>query len=165
MNSSNYDALGEITFGGYDTEKCPGALSTVPLIGDDWKFLITGFITGKYEINDDFETKVDLYTGSGWFGAPDELLQNLYVTTGAYYDSSAYGYVVDCELKIPLTFKTKSVNIVLQFHEYTVKKYGKCVLAFYKTETKIRFDHLWLQSYCAIVDVNSRQFSFTHVAN
>ncbi|KAI9746364.1 MAG: hypothetical protein M1818_000076 [Claussenomyces sp. TS43310] len=94
---------GSILFGGIDTDKFSGTLSTLPIqkvsgIYAEFLITLTGVSYGSTTIASDEAIAVLLDSGTSLTYLPDEMTNAIYESIGAQYNSDYGAAVVDCSL-------------------------------------------------------------------
>lgn len=114
---------GSILFGGVDSDKYEGSLETLPIQTDSGvyaEFLITltGLTLGTQGIANSSALAVLLDSGSSLTYLPDSMVQDIYDTVGAQYDSQEGAAYVPCSLaddarNLTFTFSSPSVAVAM----------------------------------------------------
>lgn len=116
---------GSILFGGVDTDKYQGSLSTLPIIqeqGEYREFIIalTGLSAGGSSIFNDTGSAVPvlLDSGSSLSYLPNDYVQSIYNTFNADYRQSQGAAIVDCSLAgdsrtVDFTFSGPTISVSL----------------------------------------------------
>ena len=120
-------STGVILFGGVDTEKYDGDLSTLPILpeadGSHAEFLIT--LTGvrvspnggsATSISNALPAAVLLDSGSTFSYLPNDLITPIYESLGAQYDSSQGAAYVTCDVSgtLEFTFSEPTISVNIQ---------------------------------------------------
>ncbi|KIV98584.1 uncharacterized protein PV09_09631 [Verruconis gallopava] len=118
---------GSILFGGVDTDKYHGDLSTVPVIKEngvyqEFVIALTGLTAGGQEVSNT-PIAVLLDSGSSLTYLPDSTAQSLYTIFSATYDSQAGAATVDCSLAnnaATVDFSFSGINISVPMNELVI---------------------------------------------
>ncbi|KAI6223498.1 putative aspartyle protease [Aphelenchoides besseyi] len=89
-SSRTTDAVGGISFGQIDQEKCPGRLTTLPLAGSNWSFQLTGTSVGEFNIDQAWTAEIAL--NNQWIEVPYELNEKILTATDAEYNYDVGAY-------------------------------------------------------------------------
>lgn len=121
---NDFDAnTGSIMFGGVDTDKYHGQLSTLPIIKEQGQYrefiiALTGLAASGKTIFNDTNNAVGvlLDSGSSLSYLPDNYVQDIYNQVNANYQSDEGAAIVDCNLAnsdqtIDFTFSSPTVSI------------------------------------------------------
>lgn len=112
---------GSILFGGVDTDQFTGTLQTLPIQAESGTYAeffitLTSIQLGNTTIGSDMALAVLLDSGSSLTYLPDDMVNNLYNSIGAMYDSNEGAAYVPCSLanqnsSMIFTFSSPSISV------------------------------------------------------
>lgn len=114
---------GSILFGGVDTDKYTGTLSTLPIIKEQGQYrefilALTGLSANGQSIFSDQAVPVLLDSGSSLTYLPDDAATSIYSQFNANYDSAEGAAIVDCSMAnqdatVDFTFSSPTISVAL----------------------------------------------------